>query len=188
MPKRFEVPPLEGKKFKGVTVLEYAGRKNARNMWRCRCNRCGKEVVLRQDVILADVIKSCGCYRCRDPKKDPRGNDDEHLVGPVVLYASNGEQSRGKLFEDRLVLHGETVSPKDLEEKGIRVWSSYERTRQHLERLGFHPGSPVRKHNIQLPDSTYMPLAQYARSLGITSSQMINNILTDWVRRKAPRD
>ena len=184
MPRRSSaLPDLVGKKFKGVTVVAYAGREKSRNMWRCRCNRCGKEVILRQDVILADVIKSCGCYRHRDPKEDPRGNESENLIGPVVLYSPKGEQLRGKLYVDRLVFHQETVTPEELEKKGIRVWSSYERTRDHLESLGFHPGSMVRRHNIQLPDSTYMPLAKHARSVGLTPSQLVANLLAEWVRR-----
>ena len=100
-------------------MVAYAGREKSRNMWRCRCNRCGKEVILRQDVILADVIKSCGCYRHRDPKEDPRGNESENLIGPVVLYSPKGEQLRGKLYVDRLVFHQETVTPEELEAQHI---------------------------------------------------------------------
>lgn len=56
-------PPLKdwiGKRFDRVVVLGYAGKKDGRHMWRCRCD-CGVEFTANQSNLLNGQTTSCGC-------------------------------------------------------------------------------------------------------------------------------
>lgn len=48
-----------------LTVIEEAGRRNKRLLWRCRCE-CGNEVVTLGGTLQSGGITSCGCKRIRD--------------------------------------------------------------------------------------------------------------------------
>lgn len=55
-----------GRSFGELTVTEYAGRRNGRHYWRCRC-RCGREAVVGQTNLQSGHTRSCGCLQqaCR---------------------------------------------------------------------------------------------------------------------------
>lgn len=182
-----DLPNLEGRKFTGVTVVSFAGREKSRNLWLCRCNLCGKEIVLRQDVILSDVMKSCGCYRSRGKKLDPRTNLEENTIGPVLLYTEKGEQMRGMLYQNGLMFHKEMLSPEEAQAKRLFVWSDFESTRKALEKLGFHPGKPVRPHRVNLPEDVYQAISQHAKANGQSPTQLIQDIVSAWVARRSKR-
>lgn len=62
-------PPLKdwiGKRFGRATVIAYAGKKDGRHLWRCRCG-CGKEFVANQSNLQDGQTTSCGCYHDERP-------------------------------------------------------------------------------------------------------------------------
>lgn len=68
---------LTGQKFGKLTVLEHAeNAKNGQARWKCKCD-CGKEVVVRGDVLRRGDAKSCGCYNRE--KVTTHGESKTHL-------------------------------------------------------------------------------------------------------------
>lgn len=58
-------PPIKdfvGRRFGGLTVLEYAGKQRGMHRWRCRCD-CGNETVVGQTLLQSGRTKSCGCLQ-----------------------------------------------------------------------------------------------------------------------------
>lgn len=58
-------PPLKdfvGRRFGSLTVTGYAGKRDGKQMWRCRCD-CGGEVEVSQGNLQNGRTKSCGCLR-----------------------------------------------------------------------------------------------------------------------------
>ena len=51
---------LTGKRFNYLMVIEYAGRKNGRTMWRCKCD-CGNEVIVDTNSLKSGNTTACGC-------------------------------------------------------------------------------------------------------------------------------
>lgn len=53
---------LQGNVFNRLTVLERSLKKGRHSYWLCICS-CGKKHIARQDGLIANAIKSCGCLR-----------------------------------------------------------------------------------------------------------------------------
>lgn len=53
---------LLGKKFNKLVVIEYAGHKGKRNLWKCRCE-CGKIIECVTYLLTKNKVKSCGCLK-----------------------------------------------------------------------------------------------------------------------------
>jgi hypothetical protein len=52
---------ITGQTFGNLEVIEYTGKDQ---MWRCRCNACGKEnVIVFRDSLVSGKTKSCGCLK-----------------------------------------------------------------------------------------------------------------------------
>lgn len=51
------------KEFGFLKVLEYAGKKNDRAMWKCECKKCGNIVVVAASSLKNGNTRSCGCLR-----------------------------------------------------------------------------------------------------------------------------
>lgn len=51
---------LTGKRFNYLTVIDYAGSKNGRTMWRCRCD-CGNETIVDANSLKSGNTTACGC-------------------------------------------------------------------------------------------------------------------------------
>lgn len=51
---------LLGKRFGKLTVMEYAGSKKGRAMWKCKCD-CGNEAEVFSSYLQTGDTKSCGC-------------------------------------------------------------------------------------------------------------------------------
>lgn len=51
---------LSGKRFGKLNVIKYAGFKNGRAMWECKCD-CGNVLEVRGDSLISGNTKSCGC-------------------------------------------------------------------------------------------------------------------------------
>ena len=52
---------LTGQRYGHLVVIEYAGRNERReSLWRCLCD-CGKESIVRGDVLRRGTTESCGC-------------------------------------------------------------------------------------------------------------------------------
>lgn len=57
---------------KVISFSHMGGRR--RSYWKCKCLRCGKEVVLRKDNFAYPYskVKSCGCWHIEESSKRPR--------------------------------------------------------------------------------------------------------------------
>ncbi len=53
---------LRGRRFGRLRVTAYAGRRNARHYWLCRC-RCGLTTTVRGSHLLQKLIESCRCLQ-----------------------------------------------------------------------------------------------------------------------------
>ena len=57
-----QIKDITGEKFGRLTVVDYAGNKNGRAMWRCSCE-CGSEFITNGKDLRMGKVKSCGCSR-----------------------------------------------------------------------------------------------------------------------------
>lgn len=64
------VKDLHGKKFDHLKVISYAGSKDGRAQWNCRCD-CGTIVIILGKHLLSGNTRSCGCLM-------RRGNNFRH--------------------------------------------------------------------------------------------------------------
>lgn len=57
---------------KVISFSHMGGRR--RSYWKCKCLRCGKEVVLRKDNFAYPYskVKSCGCWHIEESSKRPK--------------------------------------------------------------------------------------------------------------------
>jgi len=71
-----KIENVVGKKFGNLLVLDFAGvnRIQKRKLYLCKCD-CGKEKILRSDLITRGKVKSCGCLSKR------RGIDNPNYSG-----------------------------------------------------------------------------------------------------------
>lgn len=53
---------LTDKQFGRLTVIKYAGSKNYKTLWLCKCE-CGKEKIVKGSDLTRGTTKSCGCLR-----------------------------------------------------------------------------------------------------------------------------
>ena len=52
---------IVGENFGKLTVIDFAGMKNHKSYWLCKCV-CGTEKVIRKDHLTCGKVISCGCY------------------------------------------------------------------------------------------------------------------------------
>lgn len=57
-----QIKSLAGKKFGRLTVISYAGRKNDKTYWNCKCE-CGAMTTADSYSLKSGAIVSCGCRR-----------------------------------------------------------------------------------------------------------------------------
>lgn len=96
-------PPLKdwvGKRFGMLTVLSYVGKENGFHIWHCRCD-CGNEVDVRQNNLLREWTRSCGCQR--DPKKKLHYEDGTclEMLNPKLMYKTNTSGIRGVYYNKK---------------------------------------------------------------------------------------
>jgi len=99
-----------GRRFGDLTVVAFEGKKDHRNMWRCRCD-CGNEVVVREVCLKNGHTTSCGC------KVDPTRYC--HFVDGTFVEA----------IQARTMLRNNT--------SGVRGVYLNQRTQRWVARIGF---------------------------------------------------
>lgn len=99
-----------GRRFGNLTVVAFEGKKDHRNMWRCRCD-CGNEVVVREICLKNGHTTSCGC------KVDPSRYC--HFVDGTFVEA----------IQARTMLKNNT--------SGVRGVYLNQRTQRWVARIGF---------------------------------------------------
>lgn len=62
IPSHHRFVDLRGVRFGRLLVVEYAGVRGRRTMWRCRCD-CGAEKDVGAEPLRANLTRSCGCLR-----------------------------------------------------------------------------------------------------------------------------
>jgi len=53
---------LEGQRFGRLVVVESAGSRHSKSLWKCKCD-CGNEILVESDKLRTGNTRSCGCYR-----------------------------------------------------------------------------------------------------------------------------
>lgn len=82
---------LTDKKFGEWTVLGFYGRKEKHYYWKCVCNNCGTEKLVRANNLNSGTSKSCGCLK----KVDMKRRRFERLL---VLESIDKRTSDGSLY------------------------------------------------------------------------------------------
>lgn len=81
---------IAGEQFGKLTVIERAGAKHGRMMWRCRC-QCNNETIVRGNDVRSGNTTSCG--KCR--------NDIDRLSdGTTIIFLERQEGERLKCYID----------------------------------------------------------------------------------------
>lgn len=112
---------LKGKTYGRLTVIEYAGRKNKKTQWKCRCS-CGNILVVATNNLRNGHTQSCGCYA----KEVATKNATKHNQVGTQLYRAWANMitraTNPKFIEaDRYVNRGITVCPEWLEDSSIFI-------------------------------------------------------------------
>lgn len=82
---------LVGLTFNHLTVIKKSEDKNGKNYWLCKCS-CGNEKHVRQDHLIQEKIKSCGCLRnVKKPKVDLTGK----RFGRLLAVSPTSERKHG---------------------------------------------------------------------------------------------
>ena len=80
--KKSTFKDLTGLRFNYLLVLEYAGRKNGRTMWKCQCD-CGNITYVDSNSLKSGNTKACGCHQ-----SDGWGQCKTHGMTKTQLYRS----------------------------------------------------------------------------------------------------
>ncbi len=59
---------LVGERSKTLTVQEFAGRRNRNRLWRCRCNDCLSDGIIRTTSQITSGAATCDCKLASDKK------------------------------------------------------------------------------------------------------------------------
>ena len=77
LPNRFI--DIKGDKYNHLEVLYLVGFRNARSEWLCRCNNCGRYVVVNSHNLRTGHTKSCGCLISEKLREDLTGQTFGYL-------------------------------------------------------------------------------------------------------------
>ena len=106
MPK-YASSDIAGKRFRKLTVTEYAGKRAGMHRWRCICD-CGNETIVGQTLLQNGKTKSCGCLQQTQILKNMKFVDgtsvtaiEARMSRPPISTNSSGyngvyHSSRGK--------------------------------------------------------------------------------------------
>ena len=86
MPK---IKDLTGQTFGYLEVLNFAGLKNNRAFWHCKCNNCGKEKDINGSSLRLGRSKSCGCRPNRENYSHPTDISNKQFGYIQPLYITN---------------------------------------------------------------------------------------------------
>ena len=82
---------IKGQTYNHLEVLYYVGSKNKRSEWLCKCNNCGKYVVVDSHNLRSGHTKSCGCLISEKLRKDKVGKQYGYLK--VLKYDCSKNES-----------------------------------------------------------------------------------------------
>jgi DNA-binding transcriptional regulator YiaG len=103
---------LSNRDFGFLTALEpVENQKSAHQLWKCHCNRCGNDTVVRKYDLLNGVTTSCGCYKkdvCSEIARSgltfENGTELGHLSGEKA-YKNNKTGYRGVIKDKKSGLY-----------------------------------------------------------------------------------
>ena len=70
---------IKGNKYNHLEVLYLDGFRNGRSEWLCRCDNCGRYVVVNSHNLRTGHTKSCGCLISEKLRKDLTGQTFGYL-------------------------------------------------------------------------------------------------------------
>lgn len=76
---------ITGQTFGRLIVVEHAGSRSNRALWRCRCE-CGNELIAQGKLLRKGKVKSCGCLRIDWPKQNFVLHGDSRRGHKTRLY------------------------------------------------------------------------------------------------------
>jgi hypothetical protein len=65
------IKDITGQKFGNLLVLEFSHVEKEKARWKCLCEKCGKEVIIRSNTLLSGRAISCGCHGKIVTRKPP---------------------------------------------------------------------------------------------------------------------
>ncbi len=90
-----EMKDLTGQTFGYLEVLNFAGMRNHRAFWHCKCNNCGKEKDINGTSLRLGRSKSCGCRPNRENYSHPTDISGKQFGYIQPLYITNKRTNNG---------------------------------------------------------------------------------------------
>lgn len=94
MPK---IKDITGQQFGLLTVINFAGMKNHRAMWHCRC-QCGNEKDINGTSLRLGKSQSCGCRPNRNNYSHPHDLSGQHFGDLEVLHITDKRTNNGNVI------------------------------------------------------------------------------------------
>lgn len=184
---------LTGQKFNYLTVLEYAGRKNSRTMWKCLCE-CGNITIVDGNSLKSGNTKACGCHQ-----SDGWGINKTHGMSKTRLYRiwmgiKNRCYRKSNKYYQNYGGRGIRICDEWLDSfEHFRDWAfnngySDELTLDRIDNDGIYCPNNCRwvdryeqmnnmrnNHNISFNGKT-LTIAEWSREIGIPSQVLMNRI------------
>ena len=93
-----EIKDLTGQNFGYLEVLNFAGMRNHRAFWHCKCNNCGKEKDISGTSLRLGRSKSCGCRPNRENYSHPNNLSGQEFGFIKVLYMTEKRTNNGNII------------------------------------------------------------------------------------------
>lgn len=126
-----KIVDLTGKRFGNLTVIEQV--KNDINgciRWKCKC-KCGKQHIVRSDLLRSGSTKSCGCGHKRNNNNFKHG------------HVANGKRLRTYISWDNMIQrcsNPKSTSYKNYGGRGITICERWLKFENFLKDMGERPG------------------------------------------------
>lgn len=98
-----------GRNFGKLKVFRFAGTKNSRSMYECKC-KCGNTKVVQAHRLLNGTTTSCGCYRRESSRARVRKQNTTHGLSGTAEY----QRAQGSLRRARKRSVGGRYSAEDV--------------------------------------------------------------------------
>lgn len=192
---------MVGFKVGRLTVLEYAGRKGSRAVWRCKCE-CGKETVVTGKDLRTAQTMSCGCLqfashnKVRNVTHGLSRTPEAYSWSSMMQRCYNRHSNRYEYYGARgIKVHPRYSDPTAglhnlIADIGKRP--SLQHTLNRIRNEGdYEPGNVEwADHFAQMQNTRFnrnltlsgetMCMAQWARRIGISSATILGRLRRGW--------
>lgn len=182
---------LAGKTIGAYRVLSYAGSCHNHAQWRCACIYCGKEYIFRQDVLVRQKVRKCGC--CPQARPPKRGGPLEvpltaHVPSSVFVMTENGRK-RARIDDTGITVDGVHYTPEESVARGWYFATRQTETVAVLSARGYSI-APSDRWRIQtfLKPETHTLLLEYCARHNRRVSDTASAGLEEWILKVCAKD